>query len=324
MTMTRNRIVEHDTATFALMSEAWKTEAAIDSHRNNMHRAAGDKAQGYGRRAQWQMTFAQVTIELGALAVCGNEKIEKSAARMLQADSELVSRLGELSAEISRMDAIFQVQPWSRYFRCLNTDGHIHSTFRACPTVRWDTAMGWETQMSGLSADSAIHGIEGQFEGLGETLCTVCFPDAPAEWCRTRSEVTRAEREAVRAAKTAARDAANAVKNLDRPFRTHDGDKVTTVAAAKAVVRKAAESQVELEWSRSEDAIKRWGGDQERLNEYIARAERRLAAERADAAEVNEILIAREAAAPGTGWTREDADKAVAGAVKRTRKAYFG
>jgi hypothetical protein len=325
MTMTRNRMVEHDTATFALMTEAWKTEAAIDRHRENMHRAVGDKRHGLGRRSEWEMTFAQVCIELGTLAVCGNEKIEKSAARMLQGDSELVSRFGELSAEISRMDAIFQVRPWSRYFRCLNTDGHIHSTLRACPTVRWDTAMSWETQMSGLSANSAIHGVEGQFEGLGETLCSVCFPEAPAEWCRTRSEVTRAEREAARAAKTAAREDALAVKNLAEPFITHDGDKVTTVAAAKALVRKAAETAVELEWYKtSEDARKPWKDMPERLAEFIARAEARLAAEMADARAVNKVLIAREIAVPGTGWFQAGSDEAVHRTVKRARKAYFG
>jgi hypothetical protein len=314
MTMTQYEMATWDAGTFEIMMTQARTSAALDGLINSVHRAVRDRKRG----SVWGYTHEEAIRGLA-------ETTDPGASTLLAQIDQARAVIAQLGDQISQREAVWEANGcWSRYFPCNNPDGHIHRSLRGCPTVRWETSMGWAVEMSGLTADEAIHGIEGQFEGLGETLCSVCFPDAPAEWCRTRSEVTRAEREAARAAKTAARDAANAVKNLDRPFRTHDRDKVTTVAAAKAVVRKAAESQVELEWSRSEDARKRWGGDQERLNEYIARAELRLAAERADAAEVNEILIAREAAAPGTGWTREDADKAIAGAVKRTRKAYFG
>ena len=56
----------------------------------------------------------------------------------------------------------------------------------------------------------------------------------------------------------------------------------------------------------------------------MARLTEHLPAVQADARHANAILLAREAAAPGTGWTQADADKAVASAAKRTRKAYFG
>lgn len=334
MTMTRNRMVEHDTATFAVMREAWKAEEAIDAHRSNMHRAAGDKPQGHGRRTGWEMTFAQVTVELAALAVSGAEKIERTARRMLQADAELVERLGELSAALDRMDAIYQVQPWPRYYPCRNADGHIHSSLRDCQTVRWETDMGWATHMSGLTPDQAVHGVEGQLDGLGETLCSVCFPEAPAQWCRTRSEVTRAEREAARAAKNAARDGVLAVKNLsageqEQFSHLHRYDRPQTVTAAKALVRKAAETAVELEWLRSGDAIRAYNWEDaaqaaEALGRRTANVTGNLEAEMVTARIANKILIAREIAVPGTGWFQADADKAVAAAVKRARKAYFG
>jgi hypothetical protein len=187
--------------------------------------------------------------------------------------------------------------------------------------------------MSGLTPGQAIHGVEGQFEGLGETLCSVCFPDAPAEWCRTRSEVTRAEREAAKAAMNAERDAARAVKNLTEAetaqFTMMDRyDRPKTVAAAKALVRQPHETRVELEWNRSAEAKARWvspdsGLGEERYSQFIANLESRLAEETLAAELADEILFAREAATPGTGWTRDDSDKAAAATVKRTRQAYF-
>jgi hypothetical protein len=177
--------------------------------------------------------------------------------------------------------------------------------------------------MSGLTPDQAIHGIEGQFEGLGETLCSVCFPDAPAEWCRTRSEVTRTEREAARAAKNAARDAKKAMKELETPFVCHDGDRERTVAGLKAVVRKAYETRVELEWARGEERKAQFDSP-ERYEDCIRNIEHRLAGEQDDSERACQVLIGREAAVPGSGWTWEDADKAIKSTVKRTRKAYFG
>jgi flavin-binding protein dodecin len=113
-----------------------------------------------------------------------------------------------------------------------------------------------------------------------------------------------------------------AAKNLAETFRAHDGDRITTVAAAKAAVRKPAETQVELEWNRTLEASKRWQ-DQDRYNEFIARLEHRLEMERADAAQLGLILAAREAIVPGTGWSRDEQDKAFTTALKRARKAWF-
>ena len=308
--MTRQQMAEFDAAEFRLMQDLSQAEAERDRLVAAAHRQAGDTRSysGWGRNrvVSWQLTDEEAIAAAGAAELVSNARY----------------RITSFREHISAMEAMYQEGPWARYFPCLNADGHIHASLRGCPTVRFDTSMGWATEYSGLTADQAIHGIPGEFEGLGETLCSVCFPGAPAEWCRTRSEVTRAERELAAAEKKAARDAERAAKNLAKTFTTHDGDRITTVAAAKALVRKPAETQVELEWNRTLEASKRWQ-DQDSYAAFIARMEHRLEAERKDAGEIGLILAAREAIVPGHGWSREDQDKAFDKTLKRTRKAYF-
>lgn len=321
---------EFDARELEVYKELWQIEATVPGINDLVHRHAGDQrvSNGYGRPKTWGMSDVEARGRVAYLASSYNYPQDPSSsltpsdviARVEQAEYEI----NERRQVIAEMEEVYWQDPWTRYFPCLNRDGHIHSSLRNCPTVRYDTAMGWATELSGLTPDQAIHvGIPGQVPPLGETLCTVCFPDAPAEWCRTRSEVTKAERERAKAEERAARDAKNAVKNLAETFRAHDGDRVKTVAAAKALVRKPAETEVELEWYRTEKASKEWN-DPERYAEFIARMERRLFLERQDAQQLNQILLDREYQLPGSGWTVKEWDKSVQAAARRTRKACFG
>ena len=323
--MTQQEMAQYDAQEFAVVQERDRIAASLDGFLLTVHRML-DKRRGRG----WTLTDAEIEAKLADLAAGGNvynPSIRTRPSELIRVIAEARDAITALNRNIGELeDWYLTAGAWQRYFPCLNRDGHIHASLRGCPTVRWDTDMGWATEMSGLTPDQAIHqGIPGQFPGLGETLCTVCFPEAPAEWCRTRSEVTRAEREAARAAKNAARDAAGALKNLAEVFRTHDGERITTVAALKGVVRKPAETVVEIEWyETSALAREAWNGMEDRLAQFIARAKGRLEGEEEDMRQACAILAAREAAAPGSGWTEEEADKAVASATRRARKAYFG
>jgi len=322
--MTRQQMTEFDARELEYITRRDEVMLRLASFQDRVHPMVRDKRQRFGSRT-WELTDQQAE-ELLEQHAAGDDAWD---ARISMRPSEMIILLAQtrdlisvLNGSIEAMENEYRKAPWQRYFPCLNADGHIHATLRACPTVRLDTSMGWAVQYSGLTADEAIHGVPGEFEGLGETLCSVCFPGAPAEWCRTRSEITRAEREAAKAVKDAERDAVKAAKNLAEPFRAWDGDRITTVAAAKAAVRRPAETQVELEWNKTLEASSRWE-DQESYQAFIARMERRLEMERADAVQLSYILIAREAAAPGTGWSRADQDKAFADALKRNRRAWF-
>jgi hypothetical protein len=314
---------EFDAAEFDLIQRRDKAWSSLGRLMDIAHRMAGDRQRGFGT-GSWQLTDGAAEMKLAAMAQGADSldlSMRKRPSEVIALIVETRNIIRELQQRIEDMEAVFRAAPWNRYFPCLNADGHIHASLRGCPTVRPGTSMGWATQMSGLTPDEAIHGVEGVFEGLGETLCSVCFPGAPAEWCRTRSEVTKAERAAAKAAKAEAKF----VKNLrpDEIFRTHDGERIETVAAAKALVRKPAETEIELEWNRSEGAAIRSSYPERQVN-MIASIEARLGAEGNDAGRANEILMIREAAAPGTGWTQADADKAVASAAKRAHKAWFG
>lgn len=315
---------EFDAAEFALYEQLAKAEAERDRITARMHLMLGDSR----RQGAWNLTDEAAEAYVSQLQASGDAY--NAGTRMHP--SELIAQLSTVryqvtsfKSHIADMEAVYQADPWSRYFPCNNRDGHIHSSLRGCPTVdrgQYLTSMGWATTMSGLTADEAIHGRPGEFEGLGETLCSVCFPVAPAQWCRTRSEVTRAEREAARDAKNAERDAKLALKNLAEVFVTYDRDKVRTVAEAKRLVREAAETAVELEFAKSADGRARWN-DSERHAQYVAHIEARLAGRQADAVKLNNILVEREIRLAGSGWTYAEHDRAVAGAVKRTRKARF-
>jgi hypothetical protein len=300
---------EFDAAEIELIGERDRINALADRIVQEAHGAAGDTRSfnGWGRNrvVSWQLS--------------DDEALERSGRTGQHAAfREGAAALGR---QVAAMEDVYRASPWTRWYPCLNADGHIHCDDRACPTLHRngsETDMGWETRLSGQPVAVVI-------ETLGPRLCSVCFPDAPAEHCRSLSDITRADREAARAARNAARDAKSAVKNLAdyESFRDHDGDRVTTVAAAKDAVRKPAGTAVELEWYRS-DAAARGFGDPETLRNVILNVTERLAGEKADMERAYGILLAREAAVPGTGWTRKDADKAVASAARRARKAYFG
>lgn len=72
---------------------------------------------------------------------------------------------------------------WSRYFRVLNGNGHVHRG-RNCSTCYPTTRYGWLTTLS--DCDEATMVAE-----YGHVACTVCFPDAPVEELRRAYDAAR-------------------------------------------------------------------------------------------------------------------------------------
>lgn len=60
---------------------------------------------------------------------------------------------------------------WQRYFLVTSTPGHVHRTMR-CHTTFATTTFAPLPFLAGLGDEEAVY-------MLGETLCTVCFPEAP-------------------------------------------------------------------------------------------------------------------------------------------------
>lgn len=60
---------------------------------------------------------------------------------------------------------------WTRYMLVTSSTGHVHRDMN-CSTCRPTTQFAPVVSLSGCNADEAI-------DLLGETLCSVCYPDAP-------------------------------------------------------------------------------------------------------------------------------------------------
>jgi hypothetical protein len=295
---------EHDAAQFALYQEMWKADQRLKGLRLSMHGMVGDRERGYGRDRAWGMTFAQVCVAMRSLEEAGDEVIRGYSLRPSQVwaqDSALVDEIRSLSDRIAQMEAIWREHRWTRWFPCLNPDGHLHSSLRGCPTVYGDTDMGWETGLSGKTVEEAI-------ALLGPRLCSVCFPDAPVEHCRSLRDITRGQREAEKARKAAEKAAADAVKLLSagEVFTSRrDDERITKVTELKALISREVEDRVRQEWLSGDKGVSRDGWSAEWLaTQRAVQAEHsRQSAE--DAAQAERILLAREAASPGWGATAE-------------------
>jgi hypothetical protein len=290
--------VEFDEHLYELYQQASKIEDQLESNRDYQHIAAGDRKEWIGGRQYWRRTSAEVLESLQIMAKDGVELPasisrggRRTARQLLTEEDELMVAQAEAANAINQQEAIYRLPEnrWPRYFRCLNSDGHIHSSLRGCPTVRWDTPMGWNTDLSGRPVKDAI-------DKLGPTLCSVCYPGAPVEWRQKKSDVERAEREARKAAAAEAKF----IKRL-RPDEVivikRDGlyEHIETVAACLEALRKEVE-----------------------FRDYYGHGQHHWHAAWAEAAEkAKAVLLAREAKQAGTGATQGKIDATIASAVKR-------
>lgn len=229
-----------DTELAGLYAEAQGINHQLASCVDTLHYANGERKQFSGRRYNWPTSTAAVIVACTQRVIDGRDNDlsigrGKIAATLAQIN-ELKGRLAAIRTREAELDAIYQAAPWQRYFPCMNTDGHIHATLTGCPSVRFDTAMGWYPELSGHTVAEAI-------TELGTRICSKCFPDAPAEHCngtwkrdeaaRTGREQAAADRARVKAAKNLTAEQAAYVG------RTGHGDRVTTVAGALTAIRDA-------------------------------------------------------------------------------------
>lgn len=239
----------------------------------------------------WGMTHGEA---LEAMKTAGDGGVRAlgagtTPARVLADMERLEAGRDQVAARMAELEAVYREYGWTRFFPCGNRDGHIHSSLRGCSSVQWDTDMGWEPALSGHTVGEAV-------AKLGPTLCSKCFPGAPAEQCRSRVDLDREARDAARSA----RDAVKAAKNLTgaQEFRDHRNDRVATVAGCKAVLR-----------------------DEVELRDYYGRGAHPWHARSAEASGLaRRVLLEREAANPGTGATEAEVDRIIANAVKLQRK----
>lgn len=104
------------------------------------------------------------------------------AERVLDGHSELREEVTRIKAEIDSLEGAYA--GWSRFFLVVSSAGHIHSS-RSCSSCRPTTRFGWLPQISGKDEAAAVR-------ECGETLCSVCFPNAPTAWTQGK-KLTKAQ-----------------------------------------------------------------------------------------------------------------------------------
>ena len=124
-----------------------------------------------------------------------NKAIEKVA--------EIKSEIFKVNVEISKLNKIYDQDPWTRAFLVLASNGHVHSSLD-CSTCFPTTRYQWLIQYSNDDEATIV-------DDAGQDACTICYPSAPAETLNrpsrivTADKIAKAEAKAEREAKKAAR-----------------------------------------------------------------------------------------------------------------------
>jgi hypothetical protein len=285
-----------------LSGDCDRLNAAISRiEREDAHREAGDTRHRNGASTWWELSLAE--------ALAGAPRANAERERLL-------SDLAAACAGLKEADAAYT--GWPRFFPTQTSGGgHVHSSTSCC-TLYASTDIRWRPDLSGKTVEEAV-------AELGPLLCQVCFPEARAEYKRDPREYARernAERKAAEQAEKAARDAPRKLTGDEQFTTSYGGDRVTTVAACKQLIRDAIEQRVELEWYRTPAAITSWAGTGEQLASVARNVAGHLAQKEDDAARAEAVLLRRESQHEGHGASAGEISQIKDRAGKKARKAW--
>ncbi len=129
-------------------------------------------------------------------------QVEEIAKIQTEIDS-IKSKISAVNVEISKLNAIYNQDPWTRAFLVINSNGHVHSSMD-CSTCFSTTRYNWLIQYSNDDEKTIV-------EDAGQDACTVCYPSAPADVLNRPSRIVTADKIAKAQAK-AERDAKREAK----------------------------------------------------------------------------------------------------------------
>ena len=118
-------------------------------------------------------------------------------ARIAAEKFESAAKYGEeakaIEAEADPYEAEFEARGgWARYFWCQSDGGHIHRG-RECPSIRPTTVLGWVPSFADRSVDDMI-------AEYGCSVCSKCYPQAPAHPAFIQARIDAEKAEAAKAA----------------------------------------------------------------------------------------------------------------------------
>ena len=176
------------------------------------------------------------------------DEIEKAIEKIAVIKSEISA----VNVEISKLNKIYDQDPWTRAFLVLASNGHVHSSMD-CSTCFATTRYNWLVQYSNDDEKTIV-------EDAGQDACTICYPSAPAEVLNrpsrivTADKVAKAQAKAERDAKKAeriAKEKANA-PTASGEFLTYKEGKYTRVIKTE---RTAIIEWAGLQWTINQEIV---------------------------------------------------------------------
>jgi hypothetical protein len=176
------------------------------------------------------------------------DEIEKAIEKIAVIKSEIYA----VNVEISKLNKIYEQDPWTRAFLVINSNGHVHSSMD-CSTCFATTRYNWLIQYSNDDEKTIV-------EDAGQDACTVCYPSAPADVLNrasrivTADKIAKAQAKAERDAKKAeriAKEKANA-PTASGEFLTYKEGKYTRVIKTE---RSAVTEWFNLQWSIEREIV---------------------------------------------------------------------
>lgn len=230
--------IEIDTELADIFERQYELNATISRTMDSLHRMVGDThaRNGWDLSSQETRRQAQEIVD-GSRAVArgyGRNDADRALASLLFTGKELVA----LEAKAAPLHGEYERRPWSRFFLAKSQDGHVHSSM-GCSTCNREgksTEFAWQPQMSGKTEAEAV-------AEYGMSMCTMCFPTAPADPAFKLEPRAKREARETREAAKAERDAAKAAKAITNPDGTplkltgRFGDTITTLASAQQSLR---------------------------------------------------------------------------------------
>ena len=176
------------------------------------------------------------------------EEIEKAIEKIAGIELEISA----VNIEISKLNKIYNQDPWTRAFLVLASNGHVHSSMD-CNTCFPTTRYNWLVQYSNDDEKTIV-------EDAGQDACTICYPSAPADVLNrpsrivTADKIAKAQAKAERDAKKAeriAKEKANA-PTASGEFLTYKEGKYTRVIKTE---RTAIIEWAGLQWTINQEIV---------------------------------------------------------------------
>lgn len=178
MSVTKEFAVKIDTELAELHDQIWVINNKIETYRDYMKSTQSSRFMNDADKASHIAQYA--------------EKID-----------ELLIERAPLKDRVLTLNKIYALDPWTRAFLVINSNGHVHSSMN-CNTCFDTTRYNWLIQYSNDDEATIV-------ADAGETACTVCYPTAPADVLNRPSVIVTADKIAKAQAK-AERDAKREAK----------------------------------------------------------------------------------------------------------------